>query len=80
MTRRNVAVDGGEIDLVATDRGTSLVVEVRTSKRGDDPIDAVGPEKRRRVKRLAAAFGVSRVDLIGIRVTDAGVDVHWVQI
>jgi putative endonuclease len=78
IVARNFVVDGGEIDLIANDNGRRVVVEVRTVTGGIDPIDAVGPDKRRRVRRLAGAIRASRVDFVGIRLGVEDVLVHWV--
>lgn len=74
----NVQVGRGELDLVGIDGGERVAFEVRTITGPGDPIDAVDHAKRRRVRRLAAAQGLHRVDLIGIRVDGEGFDVHWV--
>jgi Holliday junction resolvase-like predicted endonuclease len=76
---RNVAVQEGELDLLASDSGTGVAVEVRTITGAADPIDAIGPAKRKRVRTLAARIGAHRVDFVGIQVHASGVDVHWVS-
>lgn len=58
IIERNARTAGGELDIVAR-QGTELVfIEVRS--RADDraggPEDTVGPAKRRRVARAAAAY------------------------
>ena len=73
---RNWRCADGEIDIVAVDRHTFVVCEVKTrsSARYGTPLDAVGQAKRRRLRRLAAqwlaAHGVRfdqvRIDVIGI--------------
>ena len=78
VVSRNVQVDRGELDLLAIDRGTRVAVEVRTVTAGQDPIDAVGPSKRRRVRGLAGRVGAARVDFIGVRLSRDYVLVHWV--
>jgi putative endonuclease len=78
IVARNVGVGRGEVDLLAIDRGTRVVVEVRTVTGPGDPIDAVGPAKRRRVTVLAGRIGAGRVDFIGVGLAPAGVVVHWV--
>jgi putative endonuclease len=78
VVARNVAVGSGEIDLVAIDRGQRVVVEVRTVTGDGDPIDAIGPAKRRRVRALAGAVGGSRVDFVGVRLGVDDIVVHWV--
>ena len=75
---RNVEVGGGEIDLLAMDRGRRIAVEVRAITADRDPIDAIGPGKRRRVTRLAGAVGAHRVDFVGVRIGPDDVVVHWV--
>jgi putative endonuclease len=74
----NVEVGRGEIDLLMSDRGERVVVEVRAITGPGDPIDAIGWEKRRRVGRLARELGRSRVDLIGVGVRPSHIVVHWV--
>ncbi|HWL50249.1 MAG TPA: YraN family protein [Acidimicrobiia bacterium] len=75
---RNVDVGRGELDLLALDQGERVVVEVRAVTSDRDPIDAIGPGKRRRVTRLAGAVGASRVDFLGVRIGAGDVVVHWV--
>lgn len=74
----NVQLSDGELDVLATDAGQRVVVEVRTTSTGQDPIDAIGVGKRRRVERLARVVRADRVDFVGIRVGQLGFDVHWV--
>ena len=61
-----------------SDGGTRVVVEVRTVTTGGDPVDAVGPEKRRVVGRLAGRLGAGRVDFLGVSFRHWGAEVHWV--
>ena len=75
---RNVKVGRGELDLLALDRRQRVVVEVRAITANRDPIDAIGPGKRRHVKRLAGAAGASRVDFLGVRIGPDDVVIHWV--
>lgn len=77
----NVAVDGGEIDLLADDSGTRVAVEVRTTTgHHDDPIDAVSVSKRMQVQKLARSVRAERVDYVGVRLGTTHVDFHWVQV
>jgi putative endonuclease len=48
----------GELDLVAVDRQTVVFVEVktRTTNTAGDPSEAVGPDKMRRLTRLAVGW------------------------
>ena len=75
---RNVAVPGGEIDLLGLDRGVRVAFEVRARIGGQDPVDAAGATKRSHVARLGRAIGASRADLIGVRLGQTGFDIHWV--
>ncbi|TDI36144.1 MAG: YraN family protein [Acidobacteria bacterium] len=73
----NIQIADGELDLIAIDGNTQVVVEVRTTRHLADPIDAIGEAKRRRVKGLVGGSGAHRVDFIGIRIDGTGFDVHW---
>ena len=75
---RNVTVAGGEIDLVMSDHGGRVAVEVRTASSPGDPIDAVDAAKRAHVRRIAREVGARRVDLVGIGFRSWGIEVHWV--
>ncbi len=66
------------MDLLAVDGCERVAIEVRTRTHGDDPIDAIGPSKRRHVQRLAASIGATRTDFVGVRVGSRFVDIHWV--
>jgi putative endonuclease len=73
---RNWRCAGGEIDIVAVERHTFVVCEVKTrsSTAYGTPLDAVGRAKRMRLRRLAAqwlsAHGVRydqiRIDVLGL--------------
>jgi putative endonuclease len=73
---RNWRSADGEIDIVAVERHTFVVCEVKTRSgtRFGTPLDAVGRAKRRRLRRLAAqwlaAHGVRfdqiRIDVVGL--------------
>jgi putative endonuclease len=62
IVERNARTAGGELDLVARDGDELVFVEVRS--RADDSTgpaeDTIGPAKRRRVARAAAAYLVER--------------------
>jgi putative endonuclease len=65
---RNVWSGGYELDLVVR-RGRRLVfVEVKSKSgpRYGDPLEMVGPEKRRRLLRAAEAYLAGRPDLAGL--------------
>ncbi len=73
---RNVEVDGGEVDIVGVDQGTSVAFEVRSRTRGDAR-DAFDESKARQVRRLADALGLDRVDLVAVELRADRVDVRW---
>jgi putative endonuclease len=73
---RNWRCADGEIDIVAVERQTFVVCEVKTRSgtRYGTPLDAVGRTKQRRLRRLAAqwlnAHGIRfeqiRIDVLGL--------------
>jgi putative endonuclease len=73
---RNWRCADGEIDIVAVDRHTFVVCEVKTRSgtRYGTPLEAVGRNKRLRLRRLAAqwlsAHGIRfdqiRIDVLGL--------------
>jgi putative endonuclease len=66
----NVRAGGNELDLVLR-RGSRLVVCEVKARAGDgfgDPLDAVGPEKERRVRRAAESFLARHPELRGLEV------------
>lgn len=58
ITHRNYRTSLGEIDLVGRQRGTVVIIEVKTREADDhgDPWQAVGPDKQRRLSRLAVQY------------------------
>ena len=87
---RNLRTRYGELDLVAADRRCLVFCEVKTRVAGTlagppGPLDAIGPKKRRRLRRLALDWlaanqaGVARpgraelrFDAIGVTVDRSG--------
>ena len=66
----NVRAGGNELDIVLR-RGGRLVfceVKMRTGAGFGDPLEAVGPEKARRVRRAADAFLARNPGLAGLDV------------
>ena len=73
---RNWRCADGEIDIVAVDKRTFVVCEVKTRSgtRFGTPLDAVGRDKQRRLRRLAVqwlnAHGIRfdqiRIDVLGL--------------
>ncbi len=83
---RNARTRAGELDVIALDGPTLVFVEVKTTRPGNRrgpvrPELAVGPEKRRRVRRLARAWLANasppphaglRFDVIGVELRRDG--------
>jgi len=66
----NAWAGGNELDVVAR-RGRQLVfceVKAKTGERWGDPLEMVGPEKQRRVRRAAEAWLAARPELSGLAV------------
>jgi putative endonuclease len=69
VVERNWRCSAGEVDIVALDGRTIVLVEVKTRRtvRKGTPEEAVTPAKRKRYAKLAAAYlqaaGVSAVEL-----------------
>jgi putative endonuclease len=66
----NVWAGGNEVDLIAR-RGRDLrFVEVKEKRGGryGDPVDAVTPEKQRRVRRAAETWLAARPELADLRI------------
>lgn len=87
---RNVRVGRGEIDLICRDGGERLAVEVRTRSarrdRGTVPttpeataIESLGDVKVARVKSLAVAVGLARVDLVAVDLRSEAVEFRWIR-
>jgi len=77
---RNVIVGRGEIDILAVIDGTRSVVEVRSVRQGQEPVDPLGAfdeRKSRQVRYLAGRLGAGRVDLVTVSFSPGGVDLHW---
>jgi putative endonuclease len=65
IVERNARTRFGELDLVALDGGTLVFLEVKAGREDADfgperPILAIGPRKRRQVRRLATAWMAER--------------------
>lgn len=87
VLERNARTRYGELDLVALDRRTLVFVEVKAGRAGaafgpERPILAIGRQKQRRVRRLAAAwmserrhlprYAEIRCDAVGVTYDSAG--------
>lgn len=90
---RNWRCSIGEIDIIARQGGTTVVVEVKTrSGLGfGHPLDAVTPRKLARLRRLAAAWCESqhetaaggtaalRIDVVGVVAGSGGITIDHLQ-
>ena len=56
ILERNHRTRWGELDLVATDGGTIVFVEVKTRRAGGEPLDRLDVHKRIQVRKMAAAW------------------------
>jgi putative endonuclease len=74
----NAWVGGYELDLVVRRGGAVVVCEVkaRSGTGYGDPLEAVGPEKARRVRQAAEAWLAGRPELAGLDVRLEAVAVH----
>ena len=82
IVARNHRTRHGEIDLVAADARTLVIVEVKTRRRGASPWDALGERKQRQVRAMGRAYLTEvpgrprrrevRFDAIGITLDAAG--------
>jgi putative endonuclease len=74
IVERNARTRHGELDIVALDGRTLVFVEVKAARAGsaygpERPVLAIGPQKQRRIRRLATAWmserrGLPRYDEI----------------
>src|SRR5680860_1040211 len=68
LVERNARSRHGELDIVALDGRTLVFVEVKAGRAGSAygparPVLAIGPQKQRRIRRLATAWMSERRDL-----------------
>lgn len=77
MEGRNLRIGGGELDLVVTIGGSRVAVEVKTVRGDAEPLDGFDVAKQRQVWELASAAGCHRVDVIGVRVSEAVAEIRW---
>ena len=76
---RNVRVGRGEIDLVVSLDGECIAVEVKAGLANDSnrPIYHFDDAKQKQVRMLAHQHGESRVDYVGVILSETGVVVRW---
>jgi putative endonuclease len=78
---RNIRVDADEVDLVIDGVAGTAAVEVKSSVNGDDPLEAVGDAKFRRLERAVSGLPgrIDRIDLVGIAADESGVTIRWLR-
>jgi len=88
IVERNARTRHGELDIVARDARALVFVEVKAGREGNDfgperPVHSVGPQKQRRIRRLASAwiaahrgslpfYAEIRFDAVGVSFDRAG--------
>ncbi len=91
----NARVKGirGELDVIAIDAGSLVVVEVKTGRAGArtgpvSMLEMVGPQKQRQLRKLATAWLHAnraklpplrglRIDVVGLRLNASGEITEW---
>ncbi len=74
---RNFRARSGEIDLVALDGGTLVLVEVKSGVASErwDPILKIGPAKARRIRRAAVLYRkIAGIEFPAVRIDGVAVD------
>ena len=86
VTHRNARLAGVEVDLVAREEETRVVVEVKLRNRADygGAVAAVDERKRERLRRAARALlaetgGPVRVDVVAMDLTADGLSLRHVR-
>ena len=91
LLERNFRTRGGEIDLILQDARTTVFAEVKARRLGGlDPLLSIGPVKRRRLRRAAAAWlaarpqrrrtGILRFDAVAVVIDERGALVALEQV
>ncbi len=89
IIEQNYRTRWGEIDLIAREKRTWVFVEVKTRSQGvfGSPLEAVTPDKQRRLRRMAQTYIVekrlgdvpARFDVVGITLSNgASPHIDWV--
>ncbi len=81
ITERNVAVGGGELDIVGRRGSTRVVFEVRAITGQGDPVHAYDSVKAEQVERLAGLIQppCDRIDLVAVALRSSGVEFTWLR-
>ena len=80
IVERNYRSRFGEIDIVASDAGTVVFVEVKTKTNGDfgDPVEEVTPQKQRQIVSMGQEYATyccppdtaCRFDVVGVDLSE----------
>lgn len=78
---RNVRHGRDELDIIAVHRGRTVIVEVKATSDGSDPLDAVDDSKLECIDHAAHGLGIHghRIDVVAVRLTPSRAEVRWLQ-
>ena len=79
ILERNRQHGRGEIDLIGQVGRRRVLVEVRTLRGAVDFERAFPLAKRRQLRALAGATGITRLDLVAVAVGAHGLEIHWLR-
>ena len=81
VVERNAFVGPDEIDLIVFEHDVMVAVEVKSTTRATDPIEAVDDHKWRRIVRSVAGsrHRIGRIDLLGVTMTADRVTFRWLR-
>lgn len=81
IVSRNVRIGRDELDLIVAGQGETIVVEVKCTADGTDPVSAVDDGKLMRLERAARSYQgtIDRIDLIAVRLGSGGAEVRWIR-
>lgn len=79
ILERNRRQGRGEIDLIGRVGRRRVLVEVRTVRGAIDFERAFPASKRRQVRGLAGATGITRLDLVAVAVGAESLEIHWLR-
>ncbi len=81
LVERNVFVDGYELDIVVVRDATVVAVEVKTTTRAGDPVEAVNDSKASYLLRAVSAYrlAVHRIDVVGVTLGMHGATIRWLK-
>lgn len=77
---RNLRAGRGEVDLLVSEAGTVVAVEVKT-RIGEDPMVQITADKQRRMRQAALLLRPRplRIDVIAVRLDPSGAEIRRVR-